>query len=442
MFRRVRISLACLLIMMTTYLFSESKPIGVVTGSAGNAWIKKADGTKTTVIDGGEVYNGDTLIAGNQGYLEIELFDGSDLKLTGDSKLIVEDVIVDPKLQSARMQFSTESGRYYFSGGRISRVSPDQFRFITPHGDIGIHGSAFTANVTNDKTTIAGKGAFLKTHKKSILDFFLQDKENLKETLLLFSNNYATTIILDPEGSFNVIYFKETESGKSSIITEILMSGSLQQRNFSGSLNDIYHGYLTDIFKNNVPAKIKKGLSDKEIHMQTVELKHFNQTIGREGSLVQGHAKGLLSKADSLSKEELQREVVTFAKALVEASDRVNSSNLEFRKSIIQIAPNSQVRTVRLENLSEIESFNKDAFESHLSLIENFKEANSDSLRAAVLDDIEYEGKIRKSANYKLLARALVSEARAYGNEGEEGVSTLLLESATKILQKLKEFEK
>ena len=94
----------------------------------------------------------DTVRTGN-GRLQITFQDSSVVKVTEQSRLVIDEFVYDPKTNAGKMGVRFASGTARFIGGKMNRPN---IKLKTPTATIGVRGTDFTASV--DET---GKSLFI-----------------------------------------------------------------------------------------------------------------------------------------------------------------------------------------------------------------------------------------------------------------------------------------
>ena len=127
-------------------------PIGQITTLTGVVEIVRVDGVRETVTEGGSVYQGDVVITGEDGAIEIEFADQSMFSLGGDGRMVLDEMIYDPAEQKGSMGLGVVSGTFSFISGQIAKTSPDAMTLETPVATIGIRGTTIAGSVGGEGT--------------------------------------------------------------------------------------------------------------------------------------------------------------------------------------------------------------------------------------------------------------------------------------------------
>ncbi|MBT3306432.1 MAG: hypothetical protein HN377_08100, partial [Alphaproteobacteria bacterium] len=122
-------------------------PIGQITTIQGSVEIERADGSRETVAEGSPIYQGDVVITGDDGAIDIEFIDETVFSLGGDGRMILDEMVYDPGEQEGSMVVGVLSGTFSFISGQIAKTSPDAVMLETPVATIGIRGTTIAGSV-------------------------------------------------------------------------------------------------------------------------------------------------------------------------------------------------------------------------------------------------------------------------------------------------------
>ena len=126
---------------------SPTEPIGRISTIDGDVEIERVDGTRVTVAEGDPVFQGDVVITGENGAIDIEFADFSTFSLGGDGRMVLDEMIYDPVAQEGEFALSVVSGTFSFISGNIAKTSPDAMVLDTPVATIGIRGTTVAGSV-------------------------------------------------------------------------------------------------------------------------------------------------------------------------------------------------------------------------------------------------------------------------------------------------------
>ncbi|MEZ5299307.1 MAG: FecR family protein [Verrucomicrobiales bacterium] len=129
------------------------EPVGTVTEITGVVNVQPADGEMRALGLGDPIFANDTIITGAGAMARIEFADESSFEVFENAKLAIDDYVYDPEASANnRVDFSILRGVFLFTSGLIGRDDPDNINIDTPHGGIGIRGTEFTVDVSDDGT--------------------------------------------------------------------------------------------------------------------------------------------------------------------------------------------------------------------------------------------------------------------------------------------------
>ncbi|SDH07260.1 FecR family protein [Roseospirillum parvum] len=123
-------------------------PVGYVKTVEGAASVLSA-GTETAAQPGQPVFTGDTLKTAPEGSLGVTFKDDSVITLGGDTELVVDRFLYDPRAGELGFKASMSKGRAQFLSGVIAKLAPEQVAVATPDALIGVRGTRFLVKVGN-----------------------------------------------------------------------------------------------------------------------------------------------------------------------------------------------------------------------------------------------------------------------------------------------------
>ena len=118
--------------------------IGDISELRGNAQIVRGEATKAEL--GFAIETNDEAITTN-GRMALQFMDESIVRLTEDSKLIIDKYIYDPDPSKAKMALTFAVGTTRFLSGNVDRMSKQNVTLKTPSANIFIRGSSFTTTI-------------------------------------------------------------------------------------------------------------------------------------------------------------------------------------------------------------------------------------------------------------------------------------------------------
>jgi hypothetical protein len=125
---------------------ADNRGVAIVKSVQGDVKLKRA-GRMLEVKPGDHLQSGDLLVTGKQGRTGIIFHDGSVLTLDQKSMLRIKEFVFVPIEKKFKFNLIMKKGSALFESGKISKLSPDMFRFEIPEGTIGIRGTKFLVEV-------------------------------------------------------------------------------------------------------------------------------------------------------------------------------------------------------------------------------------------------------------------------------------------------------
>ena len=140
--RLIRLALSCL-------LFSQGSAyadIGRITTHEGSGEVIRTDGGRLVASLSLVIHSYDDVRTGN-GRIEITFDDDSTVKMSPNSKLIIDEFVFDPNPKKSKMAFKVAAGTARFATGKLGLVDKNKIKIRTPTATIGIRGTDFTTTV-------------------------------------------------------------------------------------------------------------------------------------------------------------------------------------------------------------------------------------------------------------------------------------------------------
>lgn len=120
--------------------------IGNITTHEGSGEVIRKDGGRLVASLSLDIHSYDDVRTGN-GKLEITFDDGSTVKLSANSKLVIDEFVFDPNPKKSKMAFKVAAGTARFATGKLGLVDKNKIKIRTPTATIGIRGTDFTTTV-------------------------------------------------------------------------------------------------------------------------------------------------------------------------------------------------------------------------------------------------------------------------------------------------------
>lgn len=121
--------------------------IGIVIDNKGTACEIQRNKTKLPGAKGAEVESMDTYVTGSC-VSNIKFKDDTKVKITENSRLLIDDFVFDPKKSDAgKLAIKAAMGTVRYTSGQIAKNNPQQVNIKTPTASIAVRGTDFTMTV-------------------------------------------------------------------------------------------------------------------------------------------------------------------------------------------------------------------------------------------------------------------------------------------------------
>ena len=135
-------------ITLTLVLFSQTNTwagVGKVTEQTGPTEIVRARQSISSAINTAVEMN-DTIVTARS-RAELTFDDATKVKITEQSKLIIDDFVYDPKSGTGKLAMKVALGTARYASGQIAKNSPQQVAVKTPTASIAVRGTDFSMTV-------------------------------------------------------------------------------------------------------------------------------------------------------------------------------------------------------------------------------------------------------------------------------------------------------
>jgi hypothetical protein len=137
--------LAVVLCLLTAT--SSMAGIGVVADNKGNACEIQRNKNKLSGVKGSEIESMDTYVTGACSS-NITFKDDTKLKVTENSRLVIDDFVFDPKKSDAgKLAVKVGMGTVRYASGQIAKNNPQRVAVNTPTATVAVRGTDFTMTV-------------------------------------------------------------------------------------------------------------------------------------------------------------------------------------------------------------------------------------------------------------------------------------------------------
>jgi len=140
-------SILAVALMFWTLTASAGAGIGVVLDNKGSACEIQRGKTKMSGQKGAAVESMDTYITGSC-VSNIQFKDDTKVRITENSKLLIDDFVFDPKKSDAgKLAIKAAMGTVRYTSGQIAKNNPQRVNIKTPTASIAVRGTDFTMTV-------------------------------------------------------------------------------------------------------------------------------------------------------------------------------------------------------------------------------------------------------------------------------------------------------
>jgi hypothetical protein len=183
-----------LLALLLTVASPSWAGIGTVSENKGTACEVERNKKKMSGVKGAEIESMDTYVTGACSS-NITFKDDTKVKITENSRLLIDDFVFDPKASDAgKLALKVGMGTVRYASGQIAKNNPQQVNIKTPTATVAVRGTDFTM-------TVDEAGQSLVMLVPSCKDESEQKKYELEENRCkvgkIIVSNDAGTVILD-----------------------------------------------------------------------------------------------------------------------------------------------------------------------------------------------------------------------------------------------------
>ncbi|WP_421900462.1 FecR domain-containing protein [Maridesulfovibrio sp.] len=127
---------------------TETNSIGVITAAEGEVFAESDSGMRA-LEPGSAIYQGEKLVTGAGGNVEVRFADDTLLSQGGDSVISLDDYVFDSSgAESADLMFKMAQGTFRVVTGKIAEQNPERFKLGSPLATIGIRGTIVVSEIT------------------------------------------------------------------------------------------------------------------------------------------------------------------------------------------------------------------------------------------------------------------------------------------------------
>lgn len=194
-----------LLALLLTFTSLVQAGIGTVSENKGTACEVERNKKKLPGVKGADIESMDTYVTGAC-VSNITFKDDTKVKVTENSRLLIDDFVFDPKASDAgKLALKVGMGTVRYASGQIAKNNPQQVNIKTPTASVAVRGTDFTM-------TVDEAGQSLVMLVPSCKDESQQKKYELEENLCkvgkIIVSNDAGSVTLDK--AFEATYVMST----------------------------------------------------------------------------------------------------------------------------------------------------------------------------------------------------------------------------------------
>ena len=141
--RLIKLMLAAILSLSAGNVAAD---IGTITTHEGSGEVIRKDGGRLAAFLSLDIHSYDDIRTGN-GRIEITFNDETTVKLSANSKIVIDDFVFDPNPKKSKMAFRVAAGTARFATGKLGLVAKNKIKIRTPTATIGVRGTDFTTTV-------------------------------------------------------------------------------------------------------------------------------------------------------------------------------------------------------------------------------------------------------------------------------------------------------
>ncbi len=119
----------------------QAQPIGTIETLQGSVTAIRADGSRVTLQQGDQVYQGDVIETAGDGGIGMTFADGTTFSLGEEGRMVLDELIYDPETDEGTSAFSVVQGAFSFVSGAIAKSGSDAMTVRTPVATIGVRGT-------------------------------------------------------------------------------------------------------------------------------------------------------------------------------------------------------------------------------------------------------------------------------------------------------------
>ena len=139
-----RLLFAFISLILVTQAASASDDIGAISELRGTGEVIRD--TNYSAELGFGIFSMDDVQTGN-GRIKIDFVDGSELRITEQSRILIDEFVFDPDPDASKMAVTFLSGTARFATSKTGRINQENVSIKTPTAQISVRGTDFTVTV-------------------------------------------------------------------------------------------------------------------------------------------------------------------------------------------------------------------------------------------------------------------------------------------------------
>jgi hypothetical protein len=134
---------------------AEDKMVGQAAVVRGEVYVERGD-SKIALKARDNVYQGDKVITGEKGKVQIIFADDSIFTIGKQAEILLDKYVYDPSTHEGESDVKAKKGTFKFVTGKLAKKNPKQVKVRTPFATIGVRGSGGVVDVAPNGITTVG----------------------------------------------------------------------------------------------------------------------------------------------------------------------------------------------------------------------------------------------------------------------------------------------
>ncbi|NFV79340.1 LamG-like jellyroll fold domain-containing protein [Magnetospirillum aberrantis] len=286
---------------------AATSSIGKVSVLHGKVMVRHADGTRSELKAGDEVFADDVIETGKDGSVGLTFADGTTFSLGSAGRMVLDDLVYDPLTHTGEGTIAVLQGQFTFVSGQIPKTAPDALTVKTPSMTVGIRGTAGAGN-TQTVVLLAEQGGVAGE---------LVITTPSGQTLTVNVPGLAATV--SPTGTLLSVQMSpaQVQALAGSSLTALPNPGSLSNEYNTGDQNQNQDnpiqpppGQTQQELQQAVQTAVEQALAQQQAAQAAAQaVQQINQLIGQIGLAIEGARRDATKQAeDILDAEEAARQ--------------------------------------------------------------------------------------------------------------------------------------